>query len=227
MADNRHDNGSLPVDQTDYRSERQGANIGQKPRYVDLLLGRLGDLFGPQPGELAAVGDPGAPAGTIPSPRTPTGVIYAHAGQEELQPTPGPTREIEGRLADLPRGMRADVPTTYHILHHITETVEAGRPWWAVVRFTIPTTNPILIAPANPKRAILTIVNQDSTNPVDIGPDPSLTLAGPTSFRIPFGATLDLRHTREIWAIASTSPVAVCIRSEFTERPSGSGGGEQ
>lgn len=219
---------------------REGVE-GRPPEGVtpSTLWGRLGQIFGPAPNELSATGQGVLgtsnlpPTGFVPDPSTPTGVIYAHAGREEYDPDPGPTREIEGNIPALPRGMGADPPVLHHIVHHYTHTVAEGNAWWSTTRITVPTTGPILIAPANPKRVRVTIFNTDTTNFVDLLSGPGATASGsPMGFKLTGSVAngqprIDLNHTRDIWAIADTAAVSVTVLAEFSERPSGGGGGEQ
>lgn len=192
------------------------------------MIGRLGNLFGPQP--YANPANRGAnlvPAGIIPDPSTATGVVYAHAGQEEWDPSPGPTREIEGNIDELLRGQGANPPALYHVVHHVQHNIEEGNPWWTAGRITVPTTIVIRIVPANPKRGRITILNTDATNAVDLLADANPgTFGSSVGFPLTFGQSIEFRHTREIWAIANASPVTIAYKAEFTERPGFHGEGE-
>lgn len=218
--------------------EREG-DSGPAPEATprEQMIGRLGQLFGPAPSQFSVegAGVPGtgnlAPAGLAPDPSTGTGVVYTHAGQEEIYPDPGPTRYIESNLDQLLRGQGADPPHLVHIVHHVTHTVEEGNAWWSVNRMAVPTQangGPIRIVGANAKRTRLTIVNTDASNSIDLFTDSNGgAIGGSFGFPVPAGASLDLRHTREVWAMANTANVTIAVKSEFSERPGAPGGGEQ
>lgn len=181
--------------------------------------GRFGRWWRPQPYQNLATGEPGART-FQPSPGTRTGVVMEHAGRTESRPEPGPTREIEGNVppAALRPGMGADPPHIMHIVHHVTHNVEEGNAWWATLRLTVPTGNAILIAPANPRRSRLLIVNTDTANTVDLGVSPDVGAGTAATFPLSPGASVEHRHVREIYAIANTAPIVVAIKSEFSER---------
>jgi hypothetical protein len=123
--------------------------------------------------------------------------------------------------------MGADVPAVYHVIHTITESIIQGNAWWATQRFAVPISNPIQIVPANPKRTRLTVLNTDAVNTVDIATDSRASAGGSNTFPLAPGASIDMRHVREVWAVSNGAAVVVAVRSEFAERSSGSGGGEQ
>lgn len=181
--------------------------------------GRFGHWWGRAPSEGSATGEAGART-FQPSPGTRTGVVFEHAGRTESHPEPGPTREIEGNVPPgaLRPGMGADPPHLVHVVHHVTHSVPDGNQWWAALRLTVPITNPILIVPANPKRNRLTIVNLDAVNTVDLGVSPNMGAGSPATFPLAAGASIDMRHVREVYAIANAAAVVVAVKSEFAGR---------